>query len=98
MQKAMQLLEQRDKKLIDVARLVGYESDAALSMAFKWLSRLGEYLKRKFEAMMILKWQGTFEAEDSDWRRALGAMEAGSSNSKVFHGRIVYCPQAMNLK
>ena len=29
MQKAMQLLEQRDKKLIDVARSVGYESDAA---------------------------------------------------------------------
>ena len=35
MQKAMQLLEQRDKKLIDVARLVGYESDAAFSKAFK---------------------------------------------------------------
>jgi len=35
MQKAMQLLEQRDKKLIDVARSVGYESDAAFSKAFK---------------------------------------------------------------
>ena len=35
MQKAMPLLQQRDKKLIDVARLVGYESDAALSKAFK---------------------------------------------------------------
>jgi AraC-like DNA-binding protein len=35
MQKAMQLLQQRDKKLIDVARSVGYESDAAYSKAFK---------------------------------------------------------------
>src|SRR3984893_14975728 len=35
MQKAMQLLQQRDKKLIDVARSVGYESDAAFSKAFK---------------------------------------------------------------
>src|SRR5258708_1827048 len=35
MQKAMRLLEQHDKKLIDVARLVGYESDAAFSKAFK---------------------------------------------------------------
>ena len=33
MQKAMQLLQQREKKLIDVARLVGYESDAAFSKA-----------------------------------------------------------------
>ncbi|HVW78490.1 MAG TPA: AraC family transcriptional regulator [Alloacidobacterium sp.] len=35
MQKAMRLLQQRDRKLIDVARLVGYESDAAFSKAFK---------------------------------------------------------------
>ena len=35
MQKAMPLLRERDKKLIDVARLVGYESDAAFSKAFK---------------------------------------------------------------
>jgi AraC-like DNA-binding protein len=35
MQKAMPLLQQRDKKLIDVARSVGYESDAAFSKAFK---------------------------------------------------------------
>jgi AraC-like DNA-binding protein len=34
-QKAMQILQQGDKKLIDVARLVGYESDAAFSKAFK---------------------------------------------------------------
>jgi AraC-like DNA-binding protein len=47
MQKAMQLLEQRDKKLIDVARLVGYESDAAFSKAFKRV--VGEYIKRGFE-------------------------------------------------
>ena len=48
MQKAMQLLQQRDKKLIDVARLVGYESDAAFSKAFKRVvgANPGEYLKR----------------------------------------------------
>jgi AraC-like DNA-binding protein len=47
MQKAMQLLQQRDKKLIDVARLVGYESDAAFSKAFKRVVGInpGEYLK-----------------------------------------------------
>jgi AraC-like DNA-binding protein len=47
MQKAMQLLQQRDKKLIDVARLVGYESDAAFSKAFKRVvgANPGEYLK-----------------------------------------------------
>jgi AraC-like DNA-binding protein len=51
MQKAMQLLQQRDKKLIDVARLVGYESDAAFSKAFKRVvgTNPGEYLKRGFE-------------------------------------------------
>jgi AraC-like DNA-binding protein len=51
MQKAMQLLEQRDKKLVDVARLVGYESDAAFSKAFKRVvgASPGEYLKRGFE-------------------------------------------------
>ncbi|SNS99265.1 transcriptional regulator, AraC family [Granulicella rosea] len=48
MQKAIQLLEQRDKKLIDVARLVGYESDAAFSKAFKRVvgANTGEYIKR----------------------------------------------------
>jgi len=48
MQKAMQLLQQRDKKLIEVARSVGYESDAAFSKAFKRVvgSNPGEYLKR----------------------------------------------------
>ncbi len=51
MQKAMQLLQQRDKKLIDVARLVGYESDAAFGKAFKRVvgTNPGEYLKRGFE-------------------------------------------------
>jgi AraC-like DNA-binding protein len=51
MQKAMPLLEQRDKKLIDVARLVGYESDAAFSKAFKRVvgANPGEYRKRSFE-------------------------------------------------
>jgi len=48
MQKAMQLLGQRDQKLIDVARSVGYESDAAFSKAFKRVvgASPGEYLKR----------------------------------------------------
>jgi AraC-like DNA-binding protein len=48
MQKAMQLLQQRDKKLIDVARSVGYESDAAFSKAFKRVvgASPGGYLKR----------------------------------------------------
>ena len=51
MQKAMQLLQQRDKKLIDVARSVGYESDAAFSKAFKRVvgTNPGEYLKRGLE-------------------------------------------------
>jgi AraC-like DNA-binding protein len=51
MQKAMQLLQQREKKLIDVARLVGYESDAAFSKAFKRVvgANAGEHLKRGFE-------------------------------------------------
>src|SRR5580698_3296289 len=51
MQKAMQLLERRDKKLPEVARLVGYESDAAFSKAFKRVvgANTGEYIKRAFE-------------------------------------------------
>ncbi len=51
MQKAMQLLQRRDKKLTDVARSVGYESDAAFSKAFKRVvgANPGEYLKRGFE-------------------------------------------------
>ena len=51
MQKAMPLLQQRDKKLVDVARSVGYESDAAFSKAFKRVvgANPGEYLKRGFE-------------------------------------------------
>jgi AraC-like DNA-binding protein len=50
MQKAMQLLQERDKKLIDVARSVGYESDAAFSKAFKRVvgANPGEYLRRGF--------------------------------------------------
>ena len=51
MQKAMQLLQQRDKKLIDVARSVGYVSDAAFSKAFKRVvgANTGEYMKRGLE-------------------------------------------------
>jgi AraC-like DNA-binding protein len=45
MQKAVQLLQQGDKKLIDVAQSIGYESDAAFSKAFKRVVGLapGEY-------------------------------------------------------
>jgi hypothetical protein len=45
MQKAVQLLQRHDKKLIDVAQSVGYESDAAFSKAFKRVVGLtpGEY-------------------------------------------------------
>jgi AraC-like DNA-binding protein len=51
MQKAIQILEESDKKLIDVARLVGYKSDAAFSKAFKRVVGVnpGEYIKRGFE-------------------------------------------------
>ena len=35
MQKALPLLQQGDKKLVEVAQSVGYESDAAFSKAFK---------------------------------------------------------------
>ncbi len=51
MQKAMQLLQQRDQKLTHVARSVGYESDAAFSKAFKRVvgANPSEYLKRGFE-------------------------------------------------
>ena len=35
MQKAAALLQKGDRKLIDVARSVGYDSDAAFSKAFK---------------------------------------------------------------
>jgi len=45
MQKAITLLPQHDKKLIDIAQSVGYESDAAFSKAFKRVTGLtpGEY-------------------------------------------------------
>jgi len=51
MQKAMQLLKQRDQKLIDVARSVGYESDASFSKAFKRVvgANPGQYLRRGLE-------------------------------------------------
>src|ERR1700690_2877050 len=55
MQKAIQLLERRDKKLPEVARLVGYESDAAFSKAFKRVvgANTGEYIKRAFETQTV---------------------------------------------
>jgi AraC-like DNA-binding protein len=45
MQKALQLLKEEDKKLVEVAQSVGYESDAAFSKAFKRIVGLtpGEY-------------------------------------------------------
>ena len=45
MQKALSLLKQNDKKLVEVAQSVGYESDAAFSKAFKRLVGVtpGEY-------------------------------------------------------
>jgi AraC-like DNA-binding protein len=51
MQKAIQLLEERGKKLLDVARSVGYESDAAFSKTFKRVvgASPGEYRKRGSE-------------------------------------------------
>jgi len=53
MQKAMHLLEQRDRKLVDIARSVGYESDAGFSKAFKQAvdANLGAYLKRDFDGL-----------------------------------------------
>ena len=35
MQKAIQLLQEGDKKLMEIAQSVGYESDAAFSKSFK---------------------------------------------------------------
>jgi len=69
MQKAMQLLKHRDRKLIDVARSVGYESDAAFSKAFKRVvgNNPGEYLKRGFEGRSINGMAGDFEAVDPDF-------------------------------
>jgi AraC-like DNA-binding protein len=45
MQKALRLLKEEDKKLVEVAQSVGYESDAAFSKAFKRIVGLtpGEY-------------------------------------------------------
>ena len=69
MQKAMQILQQRGRKLIDVARLVGYESDAAFSKAFKRVvgANPGEYLKRGFEGHGNAGMTQVLEAEDSDF-------------------------------
>jgi AraC-like DNA-binding protein len=50
MQKAVVLLQQRDKKLVDVAQSIGYESDAAFSKAFKRVVGLtpGEYRRNRY--------------------------------------------------
>jgi AraC-like DNA-binding protein len=80
MQKAMQLLQQRDKKLIDVARSVGYESGAAFSKAFKRVvgANPGEYLKRGFEGQGNAGMTEDFEAEDSDF----GAIHRGKGRAE----------------
>ena len=67
MQKAMQLLEQRDQKLIDVARSVGYESDASFSKAFKRVvgANPGQYLRRVLKTRVMPESRKNFEAEDS---------------------------------
>ena len=44
MYKATRLLQQKDRKLFEVARFVGYDSDAAFSKAFKQV--LGAALRR----------------------------------------------------
>jgi AraC-like DNA-binding protein len=51
MQKAVQLLQQGDKKLVDVAQSIGYESDAAFSKAFKRIVGLtpGQYRRNGFD-------------------------------------------------
>jgi len=66
MQKAMQLLEQRDKKLIDVARSVGYESDAAFSKAFKRVvgPTLANTSNVVLKATVMPERRKIFEAED----------------------------------
>ena len=53
MQKAMQLLDKRDQKLIEIARSVGYDSDAAFSKAFKRVvgANPGQYVKRGVEGV-----------------------------------------------
>jgi AraC-like DNA-binding protein len=68
MQKAMQLLEQRDKKLIDVARSVGYESDAAFSTAFRRVvgTNPGEHRNVVLKTGVMPEWRKLFEAEDAD--------------------------------
>ncbi|HYZ85144.1 MAG TPA: AraC family transcriptional regulator, partial [Bryobacteraceae bacterium] len=50
MQKSLQLLRQKDKKLVDVARSVGYESDAGFNKAFRRVLGVtpGEYRDNGF--------------------------------------------------
>ncbi len=67
----MQLLQQRDKKLIDVARSVGYESDAAFSKAFKRVvgANPGEYLKRGICSTAVASTSSMSQARDSGSQR-----------------------------
>jgi AraC-like DNA-binding protein len=69
MQKAMQLVQRRDKKLIDVARLVGYESDAAFSKAFKRVvgANLVNTSNVVLKTRVMPECRKILEAEDSDF-------------------------------
>jgi AraC-like DNA-binding protein len=53
MQKAVRLLQQEDKKLVEIAQSVGYESDAAFSKAFKRILGVtpGEYRRNGTEPL-----------------------------------------------
>jgi AraC-like DNA-binding protein len=67
MQKAMHLLEQRDKKFIDIARSVGYESDAVFSKAFKRVvgSTLVNISKIVLKTKVMPESRMVFEADGS---------------------------------
>jgi AraC-like DNA-binding protein len=55
MQKAAALLQKGDRKLIDVARSVGYDSDAAFSKAFK---RVVSVTPRDFSSKIArMRWE-----------------------------------------
>lgn len=62
----MQLLQQRDKKLTYVARLVGYESDAAFSKELSGPT-LVNTLNVVLKTGVMSEWRRLFEAKDSDF-------------------------------
>ena len=50
MQKAAELLQKGDKKVVDVARIVGYDSDSTFSKAFK---RVMHMAPREFRRRLL---------------------------------------------